>query len=175
MNGLLALRAAPLLILCLTVGCATSARAPGSISCGVPHCALIMAPGLRTEETDGTLAIVHDPTGARVDVEQFGTRRREDVDVFLDAERRALALAATWGQPLAETHGFEVRGVTGQTPPPPGVFLDTDPEKLWLATYRNPATGSVLVLRARAAASVWDEAWAVLAPVLTRVVLTEDF
>ena len=169
-------RAAPLaLALALLVACAGPGGAPAAFSCGVPHCALTAVPDVRAAETADGRTLVHEPTGARVDVEVLAAGTRDDVDAFLAREGRALALAVTWQQPPGETHGFEVRGLAGQTPPPPGTFFETDPEKRWLATYRNPETGSVLVLRARAPASVWDEAWTVLEPMLTRVVLTDRF
>ena len=164
------------LVLLLPIGCARHNALPGpdQFSCGVPHCALARVPGVRLVRDDDGRALLHEATGARVAIEYLDGRPGA-VDALLARWRERLAPVVDWRQPPDAASGFRVRGLTGQRRPPAGVFVDPDPVRVWLATWENPATGSVLVLRTAAPASVWDRAWADLEPVLTRVAFTPRF
>ena len=149
---------------------------PQAWACGVPHCSLERAPGVRLVRAGDARWLLHEATGARVHIDHVdGTATPGRADEILAEWRARLSPVVNWSQPPQHAPGFVVRGLTGDARPPPGVFLVEDPDKVWLATYENPATGSVLLLRAEAPASVWDEAWADLGPVVTRVSLSAAF
>lgn len=163
-----------LLALLALVGCV--ATDDEAWSCGVPNCSLERAPGVRLVREGEARWLLHEATGARVYIDHVDAGPTPGrVAAILADWRTRLSPVADWSQPPQHAPGFVVRGVTGDRRPPPGVFIVEDPDRIWLAAYENPTTGSVLLLRAEAPASVWNRAWADLGPVLTRVSLSADF
>lgn len=163
-----------LLAALVLTGCA--GREPLRWDCGVPHCSLERVAGVRLVRDGEGHGLEHEATGARVHVAYVDASASPGrVDEILQSWRTRLSPVVDWSQPPQHAPGFLVRGVTGDLKPPPGVIIDPDPGKVWLATYANPATGSVLVLRAEAPRSVWTEAWTDLGPLLTRVALGPEF
>ena len=169
----------PLLLVLLLTGCAGLTQTPDDpVACGLPHCSLTRAEGVRVVTEGGEPFLVHDGSAMRVAVAAFpGTPATgtANVDAVLAEWRPRLAPVVAWNQAPQAAPGFVVRGLSGDLRPPPGVYFQADPTKVWLGTYLNPTTGSTLVLRAEAPASEWAQGWAVFGPVVTRVALGYDF
>ena len=172
-------RILPACVLLFLAGCASFGDTQdGPFECGMPHCSLTRVEGVGVVQEGGERFLVHDASAMRVAVSTIaGTPETAtaDVDALLDEWRARLSPVATWSQAPQAAPGFVVRGVSGDLRPPPGVFFDPDPDKVWLGTYLNPNTGSVLVLRAEAPASEWGTGWAVFEPLVTRVALGAEF
>ena len=166
-------------VLLLLAGCAGLGEgADGPFECGMPHCSLTRVEGVRILEEAGERFLVHEASAMRVAVAtRPGTpdTGTANVDSILEEWRSRLSPVATWSQAPQAAPGFVVRGLSGDLRPPPGVFFDPDPDKVWLGTYLNPNTGSVLVLRAEAPASDWGAGWDVFEPLVTRVALGAEF
>lgn len=169
----------PVLLLLLLSGCASLMQTPDApVACGLPHCSLTRVEGVRVVTEDGERFLVHAGSAMRVAVAALPgtpTTGTANVDAVLAEWRPRLAPVVAWNQAPQEAPGFVVRGLSGDLRPPPGVYLQADPTKVWLGTYLNPNTGSTLVLRAEAPASEWAQGWAVFGPVVTRVALGYDF
>lgn len=167
--------APPFLVATLALaGCAGGGG--DAFACGVAHCSLERVPGVRLVRSGDARWLLHEATGARVHIDHVdGDTPERDADAILAEWRARLSPVADWRQPPQHAPGFVVRGVTGDRRPTPGTIIVTDPDRVWLAAYENPGTGSVLFLRLEAPASVWERAWADLGPILTRVSLGPSF
>lgn len=195
-------RACCLLIVCLLSGCSSppaleheaDARAKAVIDARVvpvrgwpcdhaaldsPHCRLqaaegfvrrITADSMRFEdvELDATLTarIIQGPPGAGTD---------DQAQQIMEAWKTRLSPAVTWDQDPQGPVGFEVRGISGSEPIPFTAYSEPGPQQFHVVSYRNPKTGSILLLEARAAQTHWKQVWPRMAPVFAAVRLSEEF
>lgn len=164
-------------LLVTTLGACRSpvTTAPQWVPCGTPACTLLAPAGTRQEARDDGIDLVHEATAIRLSARRLlDVERDDDLDGWLDARHGELALAARWMQTDAP-HGFVVRGISGTLPPPAGVLLDEDPQRVHLVVYENPRTGHLLALRLAGPRSRWQEAWPVLSQTLSEVRFGADF
>lgn len=143
------------------------------------HCRLQAAEGfqrhadpdaMRFEHTelDASLSarIIRGPSGAGAD----GAARE-----IIEAWQARLSPAASWDQDPQGPVGFEVRGISGSAVTRLSADPEHRPQQFHVVSYRNPRTGSILLLEAQAAPSDWKQAWQLLAPVFAEVRLTAAF
>jgi hypothetical protein len=174
---------------------ATEAGAgPERIDCGVPNCSLRLPPGVMPVAADGTARRVleHAATGVRMEVRVLETTPTESDAIpaelarLLDREEARLAPAVRFSQPPQGPLGIVVRGVSGTlqegTDVGPGAEggyglepESSGPVRVQLLSYTSPATGRVLLLRARAPEPQWSTAWSGLGAVTRDVRLEEGF
>lgn len=144
-----------------------------------PHCRLQVAEGFQrsadlqairfeNSELDATLTarIIQGPRGAGAD----GAALK-----IIEAWQAKLSPAVTWDQDPQGPVGFEVRGISGSEPLPFTTDPGQIPQQFHVVSYRNPRTGRILLLEARAAQNHWKQAWPRLAPVFAAVRLTKEF
>lgn len=144
------------------------------VSCGMPGCQLRAPSDVQIEATASGIRMAFGESDVVVDASRQDVQALAGgVSGWLDAQRRTLALAAHWTGPPA-AHGFIVRGLTG-TAVQTAVLIDEDPHRVHLTAWENPATGSVLLLRASGSASAWAAAWPSLSRVVSEVRLDADF
>ena len=86
-----------------------------------------------------------------------------------------LSPAVTWQQDPQSPAGFEVQGISGSERLPMTADPAQMPRHFHIVSYRNPKTGSVLLLEASAPEANWQQVWQRLAPVFAGVRLSEDF
>lgn len=143
------------------------------------HCRLQSVEGFQTDpsadsarfedtELGATLTarVLHAPAGASDD---------DRVGELMESWQLALSPAVTWDQDPQGPVGFEVRGISGSERLGLRPAPDRQPRRFHVVTYRNPNTGSILVIEASAPQAAWAQAWPRMAPVFTEVRLTEDF
>jgi hypothetical protein len=169
--------------------------APERIGCGVPHCSLHLPAGVIPVGTDDDALRVleHAATGVRMQVRVLESAPSEPAGIapelarLLDREEARLAPAVRFSQPPQGPLGIVVRGVSGTLQQDPGrTAIDPGanrgagrqpaaPVRVQLLSYASPATGRVLVLRARGAEPQWSLAWPELGNVARDIRLEEGF
>jgi len=164
---------------------AQAARAnPGQWPCDhtaldSPHCRLQTVEGFQRRadpdsmrfediELDATLTarIIRGPKGAGVDGQ---------AQQIMEAWQAKLSPTVTWDQDPQGPVGFEVRGISGSESSSLTAAPWQTPQQFHVVSYRNPRTGSILLLEASAPQTHWQQAWLRMAPVFAAVRLTEAF
>ena len=113
----------PFLLVLLLTGCAGLTQTPDDpVACGLPHCSLTRAEGVRVVTEGGERFLVYDGSAIRVAVAAFpGTPATgtASVDAVLAEWRPRLAPVVAWNQAPQAAPGFVVRGLSGDLRPPP--------------------------------------------------------
>lgn len=177
--------------LLLLPGCATDKPATEAAAepatawpCDAGHtpmevCWLEVADGFQ-QRSDPDVARFEDAaTDATLTARVFAGPRGEaglaQVQELIDARRLTLSPVVSWDQDPQGPSDVEVQGISGSERLPLGQEEDPGQRQWHRVTYRNPATGSILMLEASAPVGKWSEAWPRLTPTFSRVHLNPAF
>lgn len=166
-----------LLALSLVAGCGSRGAlpepAPYWTGCGAAGCQILVPEGFREADSDG-VTLIRDDARIRATVRPGvpGPAGRRAAEAQIADWRREMAPVVAWSQPPQGQPDFEVFGLSGTQREGAAVAA---PVHLHRVVYRNPATGSMLLLEARAPSSAGSGLRPEILAVFAEVRLTADF